>query len=86
MSCDPDICFVDRNPTRDKFLVIACDGVWDVMTNDVVANFVQESLRHFTSLSVVASQLVDQALQVPARCARLLACGHLLGAVVRMAM
>ena len=47
-----------------EFLVIACDGVFDVMSNEAVADVVRESMRHFNSLTVVASQLVEQALQV----------------------
>lgn len=63
VSPEPDICYVDRNHQLDEFLVIACDGVFDVMSNEAVADFVRESMRHFSSLIVVASQLVEQALQ-----------------------
>lgn len=63
VSPEPDVYYIDRNPAQDEFIVIACDGVYDVMSNEAVANFVRESLRHFKSLAVVASQLVDQALQ-----------------------
>ena len=64
VSPEPDICYVDRNHQLDEFLVIACDGVFDVMSNEAVADVVRESMRHFNSLTVVASQLVEQALQV----------------------
>lgn len=35
----PDI-FRYKLDKSDKFLVLACDGLWDVMSNDEVANFV----------------------------------------------
>lgn len=63
VSPEPDTCYVDRNHQLDEFLVIACDGVFDVMSNEAVADVVRESMRHFNSLTVVASQLVEQALQ-----------------------
>jgi serine/threonine protein phosphatase PrpC len=29
----PDIVVQNRNPQQDEFLVIACDGIWDVLSN-----------------------------------------------------
>ena len=40
----PDIYNFKLNP-KDNFLVIACDGVWDFMTNDEVCNFIHNELR-----------------------------------------
>jgi len=39
ISCVPDI-FRYKIEKDDKFVVVACDGLWDVMTNQEVSNFV----------------------------------------------
>ena len=39
VTCMPDI-FNHKLQKTDKFIVIACDGLWDVMTNQEVVNFV----------------------------------------------
>ncbi len=31
-----------RNPEKDQYLVLACDGVWDVVSNEDCAKFVLE--------------------------------------------
>jgi protein phosphatase 1B len=38
----PDVVIHGRDSERDSYLVLACDGVWDVMTNEQVADFVVE--------------------------------------------
>jgi serine/threonine protein phosphatase PrpC len=40
----PELELLPRSP-EDAFVVIACDGVWDVMTNQEVADSVASSLR-----------------------------------------
>lgn len=36
----PDVIVKDLTPDHE-FLVLACDGIWDVMTNDEVVDFVR---------------------------------------------
>lgn len=44
-----------------RFVVLACDGVWDVMTNEEVATFVLERASR-TTLENIAAQLLDECL------------------------
>jgi protein phosphatase 1B len=46
----PDVQVHERC-SLDAFVVMACDGVWDVMTNEQVAAFVTERVHHHLSSS-----------------------------------
>ena len=38
--CTPDIALRERADDEDMYLILACDGIWDVMSNDSVGEFV----------------------------------------------
>merc|ERR1712087_333481 len=44
LTCVPEVTTYRRN-TKDKLLVLACDGIWDVMSNDEVGQFFMASGR-----------------------------------------
>ncbi len=53
----------ERKPEEDEFLVLACDGVWDVMTNQDVASFVCErTLEGIDDLGTLAEALIEEGL------------------------
>lgn len=56
-----DILSYSRNSTA-AFIVLACDGIWDVMSNDDVAKFVTERVEKH-SLEEIASELLDECLR-----------------------
>lgn len=41
VTCVPEVHVRERQP-GDELLVLACDGVWDVLTNDDLASFVRD--------------------------------------------
>ncbi|CAF1209101.1 unnamed protein product [Rotaria sordida] len=55
----PDIIQYPINSSA-SFVIIACDGIWDVMTNEQVAQFVSQKASN-TSIQDIASQLLDQS-------------------------
>lgn len=57
----PDI--VCRNVTMDyEFIVMACDGIWDVLSNEEVVEFVRNRLaQHMDPETVSASKKIDLA-------------------------
>ena len=44
------------------FVVLACDGIWDVMSNEEVAAFVVARTTN-TKLEIIAGQVLDECLR-----------------------
>ena len=40
-----DVTVHTRNPNGDLYLVLACDGIWDVMSNDEVMEVIQTQVK-----------------------------------------
>ncbi|ULT89564.1 hypothetical protein L3Y34_008177 [Caenorhabditis briggsae] len=44
VSPEPDVYIMKRNIENDEFMVVACDGIYDVMSNEELADFVRDRL------------------------------------------
>lgn len=69
LTCEPDI-FRYKLDKEDKFIVLACDGLWDVMSNQEVVNFVLnecygdlESCERVNKTNNIAKKLGEHALK-----------------------
>lgn len=40
VSCEPDVFIAKRDRELDKYIILACDGIWDVVKNEDVMEFV----------------------------------------------
>lgn len=61
VSPEPEITIQERHET-DEFLVLACDGIWDVMSNDELCDFIRHQLRIHSNLETVCSSIIDTCL------------------------
>ncbi|XP_028676149.1 protein phosphatase 1G [Erpetoichthys calabaricus] len=65
ISALPDLKVLTLTDTHD-FMVIACDGIWNVMSSQEVVDFISERLlkekKKETSLSSIVEELLDQCL------------------------
>ncbi|KAH1067260.1 hypothetical protein J1N35_032247 [Gossypium stocksii] len=61
LSANPDINTVELCDD-DDFLVLACDGIWDCMSSQMLVDFIHEQLRSETKLSVICERVLDRCL------------------------
>lgn len=66
VSPEPEITIIERHPT-DEFLILACDGIWDVMDNTDLCEFVRYKLKIEPSLENVCSAVLDVCLRKGSR-------------------
>jgi len=54
----PDIIVQNRDPKEDEFIIIACDGIWDVQTNQECVRMVADMFSEGESdLGLVAEEV-----------------------------
>lgn len=61
VSPEPDISVNDREDT-DQFLFLACDGIFDVMSNEEVIGYISRQLTLTSDLAQICSNLLDLCL------------------------
>jgi serine/threonine protein phosphatase PrpC len=60
----PDFTVYPRIYSADEFIVLACDGIWDVATNQQCSDFVQHLLSHGeTDLGSICEEALDTCLE-----------------------
>ncbi|KAG5855207.1 hypothetical protein ANANG_G00046600 [Anguilla anguilla] len=66
VSPEPEVFEIARAP-EDEFLVLACDGIWDVMSNEELCDFVRSRLEVCDDLERVCNSVVDTCLHKGSR-------------------
>ncbi|KAK3093030.1 hypothetical protein FSP39_010248 [Pinctada imbricata] len=61
VSPEPEIS-VEKRSEGDEFLVLACDGIWDVMSNDELCEFIRSRMKITESLEAICNMVVDTCL------------------------
>lgn len=49
---------------NDEILMLSCDGIFDVMSNEEVAAFIDRSLRSGVRIGQLANSLVQEAVRL----------------------
>jgi len=62
VSPEPEIITEKRVKGSDEFLILACDGIWDVMSNDELCDFVRDRMQITDSLEAICNCVVDTCL------------------------
>ena len=62
VSPEPEVTVIDRDNKNDELLVLACDGIWDVMTNEDICQFLQHRIRCTDDLMKICNETIDTCL------------------------
>lgn len=72
ISVAPDVSTIDRNP-HDEFIILACDGIWDVMSNQQAVTFVAAHLKLGATPDQICERMLDHCLELNSKvCSKLL--------------
>ena len=58
MSPEPEI-YLEKRCDEDEFLVLACDGIWDVMSNENLCSFIRSRLLISQDIEAITNHVVD---------------------------
>jgi len=67
VSPEPEIFELERATTDDEFVILACDGIWDVMSNEELCAFVRNRMMLTDDLKLICNQVVDVCLHKGSR-------------------
>jgi len=68
VSCIPDITIYPRRLDKDEFIVIACDGIWDVLSNKECLDMVQQIFNEGEqNIGKVCEEMLDLCLKKESR-------------------
>ncbi|KAI8379555.1 phosphatase 2C-like domain-containing protein [Radiomyces spectabilis] len=61
VTANPDV--TDHKLTKnDEFIIVACDGIWDCLTNQEAVNFVRKGLSNKKTLATICEEMMDECL------------------------
>lgn len=61
VTCVPDIT-IHRRTAADEFLILACDGLWDVLTSEEALGVVRQLFRRGSTIVKIAEDMLSHAL------------------------
>ena len=68
VTADPDIIVHPRDYEKDEYIVLACDGVWDRLTNRDCATLVRSCIDEGEcDVGLVCEEIIDTALEMDSR-------------------
>ena len=71
----PDIKVKELSSEKYKFAILASDGIWDVMENGEVVDFVAEKLANFLKPEKICEELMDACIAKDEKSGRMLGIG-----------
>eukprot|EP00747_Dinoflagellata_sp_TGD_P225999 gnl/TRDRNA2_/TRDRNA2_99822_c1_seq2.p1 gnl/TRDRNA2_/TRDRNA2_99822_c1~~gnl/TRDRNA2_/TRDRNA2_99822_c1_seq2.p1 ORF type:complete len:406 (-),score=81.58 gnl/TRDRNA2_/TRDRNA2_99822_c1_seq2:120-1337(-) len=79
----PDIIRMKLVP-EDEFFIIACDGIWDVKTNEEAVDFVRLRLARGATIATIIEELLDECISKDPKATQGLGCDNMTCLVVQL--
>ena len=81
ITAEPDVVLEELRP-GDRFIVMACDGIWDVMSSQQVVDFVNERLDKGMPPAAIASDLLNACVATDPRETRGIGCDNMTATII----
>jgi len=81
ITAEPDILVETIHP-EDEFMILACDGVWDIMSNQQAVDFVRSRIASAASLSSICEEVFDHCIAPDVKANQGLGCDNMTCVVV----
>ena len=62
VSPEPDVHEVARDNAQDQFICLACDGIFDVFSNEELSNYITSRLKVSQKYDMITAEIVDTSL------------------------
>jgi serine/threonine protein phosphatase PrpC len=62
VSAEPDIRIMQLNQREDGFFVLGCDGVFELLKNQDIIDFVHQGFEGGMSIEAITERLLDQCI------------------------
>ncbi|KAG7378764.1 hypothetical protein PHYPSEUDO_009518 [Phytophthora pseudosyringae] len=63
LTAKPDVSDVELDPNEDHFLLLACDGLWDVLTSEEATAIFRERVELHGDLQLAAHELAQEGIR-----------------------
>ncbi|KAG7395804.1 hypothetical protein PHYBOEH_003171 [Phytophthora boehmeriae] len=63
LTAKPDVHDVELDANEDAFLILACDGLWDVITSEEAAEILRDRIRLHGDLQLAAHELAQEGIR-----------------------
>lgn len=68
VTAKPDLIVCSRDVVKDEFLIVACDGIWDVVSNDECVAMIRQIFEEGeTDIGIVCEEVLDLCLEKNSR-------------------
>lgn len=67
VSPEPEVTVLERDEKQDEYIVVACDGIWDELSNEDLCAFVSSRLKITSNLEQICNDVIDTCLHKGSR-------------------